>query len=546
MRIAVAVPPIRDFYLTPHRLSALGARIVAELCRKAGHEVRLFRFPSKERSHVLPLPPEASYLEPYLVPAELGPLSFFTRFQHFGPTFEECSRQISVWRPEAVFISSFAYAYAEEAVELARAVRRKIPGARLVVGGAGPSSCPEYYFKQVTQNQDPHDPVATARPCGSATQKPLFDFVVVGEGEVTVPLLLEKLERLVQKRGPISDTEPQVIRADHLCREEEISVPVAIVKETSEGIWVTTSLSRGCPKRCRFCSNHLCHGSEFRTAPLQALEQALRRLPPKPILHLNFEDDNLLSAPEYFFEVLEMVKILHPYAQFSAENGLDYLLLDPPTIDRLIQYGFRRFNLSLGTIYPETALQVDRPVDLSRYLEVIREIHNRGASSITYFIAGLTGDAPERIVEQIRFLQPLPTLIGISLFYPVPGIPGFTPPPSTLLDHPGLGRGSFAYPWTGALTMEELVTAFRLCRYVNLLKKERKTAEEEALVQRIQETKRLLTFAKRSGSHRAQCSRQKGPKNLEPEGLGENMKETRWTMGEAPSNCSMVNLFFSH
>ncbi|MCX7788168.1 MAG: radical SAM protein, partial [Spirochaetes bacterium] len=314
--------------------------------------------------------------------------------------------------------------------------------------------------------------------------------------------------------------------------EDELTAPIAILKETAEGIWATTCLSRGCPKGCRFCSNHLCHGQEFRTVRMDALRKALMNLPANKLLHLNFEDDNLLCVPDYFFEVLRMVKSIHPSARFSAENGLDYLLLDAITIGRLIQYGFRRFNLSLGTIYPETALRVDRPINLSHYREVIREIHTRGASSITYFIAGLEGDTPERIVQQIQFLQSLPTLIGISLFYPVPGIPDFSPPPELLRKHPGLGRGSFAYPWTGTLTTEELVTAFRLCRYVNLLKKEQKTQEEEVLIQRIQEKGHLLTFLKQ-------------PSNQQQlEGL-EYRRSNNLIMGEVPINQTMVKLFFS-
>jgi hypothetical protein len=70
------------------------------------------------------------------------------------------------------------------------------------------------------------------------------------------------------------------------------------------------------------------------------------------------------------------------------------------------------------------------------------------------------------------------------------------PPPPPLLSHPGLSRGSFAYPWTEALSTKELITAFRLARYVNLLKKVQKTPEDRSLLERIQFTHRLHTLMK--------------------------------------------------
>lgn len=523
----MVVPPIRDFYLTPHRLSALGAKIVADLCQRAGHKVTLFLFPLEGKAHVLPLPPEASHLLAYIVPGEFGPLSFFTRFQHFGPPFEICAHRILATRPDAILISCFAFAYAEEAVALAQALKMMDPDVVIAVGGAGPSACPEYFLGQEARS-NPNSPADY-----------LFDFVVGGEGEVTIPLLLEQLEQRTVgggraqgsgRKGIATGVEPQWIPADRLCREQELSAPIAVLKETADEIWAATSLSRGCPRRCMFCSNHLCHGRQFRVASLGSLEQALKKLPPRRGLHLNFEDDNLLHAAGYFFEALGLVKSSWPQVEFTAENGLDYHLLDPITIDRLIQYGFRRFNLSVGTIHPETASQVSRPVDLSHYKEVVREIHNRGATSVTYFIAGLAKDTPEGIVHQIQYLHRLPTLIGISLFYPVPGLPGFTPPPPLMTQNPGVARGSFAYPWTGSLTTGEMITAFRLCRYVNLLKKAKKTLQEEELIERIREQGRLQTFQKQVASPQS----------------GKNHLPNRWAFREVPGDEKMVKLFFSH
>ena len=141
MRIAVVQPPVRDFYLTPHRMSGLGAETVLGLSRGAGYEAQLFNFPLTGGSARLPVPAEAEYLKAFLLPAEIGPTSFFTSFKHYGPTFLRCAEAVAAFRPDAVFVSSFAFAYAEEALALGRALRKALPGVPLVVGGGGTERC---------------------------------------------------------------------------------------------------------------------------------------------------------------------------------------------------------------------------------------------------------------------------------------------------------------------------------------------------------------------------------------------------------------------
>ena len=454
-------------------MSSLGAWTVLNLCRKIGQEAQLFIFPSKEKTQILPLPREASYLTPYLVPGEFGSLSFFTRFKHYGPSFHQCAHTLSNDTPELVLISSFAYAYAEEAVSLAQSLRSLLPQTTIAVGGAGPSACPQFYIEK-----------------GRASQA--FDFVVTGEGEVTLPVLLSAAHRK-------ANSQSMLIQAERFTREEELSPSISIVKETKKEAWAAISLSRGCPVKCRFCSNWLCHGTRFRRVSLESVENVVKQIIPEGFqVHLNFEDDNLLYDPPYFIEVLRLIQRLRPGVTFTAENGLDYRLLDPSFAETLIDLGFRSFNLSLGSIQPEIVKREGRSVDLERYLEIIRFLSTRGIPSITYFIAGLERDTPDSVIEHLLLLESLPTLAGISLYYPVPGLPNFSPPPPLLLSHPGLSRGSFAFPWTGALSTKELITAFRLARYVNLLKKVQKTPEERSLLEKIQFTHRLHTLMKRN------------------------------------------------
>lgn len=475
MRVAVVQPPVRDLYFTPHRMSALGARTVAGLCAGAGHEAGFFNFPSMGEGAVLPLPREAGHLASHLIADERGPTSFFTSYRRYGPDFPRCAETVAAWSPDAVFVSSFAFAYAEEALELAAALRAKLPGTPLVVGGGGPSADAATYLKP-----------------GNGKH---FDIAVRGEAETVFPEIISLLSS-----GQALHDSLRIIEARAPSRAEDLSCCFAIVGESETETRAAVSLSRGCPFLCGFCSNRLCHGTEFRTVPLEKIEKSLALLPSGKRLHVDFEDDNLLFDLPYFREVLRLVRGRFPGAGFSAENGLDYRLLDPDTADMLVSEGFDRFNLSLGTAAVEGAERQRRKLDLDRYLAVLEVIAGRGIPSTTYFIAGLDTDTPASTADHLRLLAGLPTLAGISLFYPVPGITGFDPPPERLLLQPGLARGSFAYPWNGNLSTAELITAFRLSRFVNLMKKPKPPSLERDLMETILSKKRLHTLRKRGGT----------------------------------------------
>ena len=139
--------------------------MVADCLRKAGCEAKVFSFPlARKKGAPVPLPDALAYLSPYLAPQETGKLSFFTRYQRFGPPIEQCVEALLAGSPDLVFIACFAFCYAEAALALAAAVRDAAPGVAVGAGGAGVSAYPDYFIRQ---------------PC--------VDIAFAGEAEVTVP-----------------------------------------------------------------------------------------------------------------------------------------------------------------------------------------------------------------------------------------------------------------------------------------------------------------------------------------------------------------------
>lgn len=480
MRAVIAVPPVQDFYFTPHRASALGGRAVQRVLESRGWETTLLHFPvSQGGGKVIPLPEALNHLSPFILSGERGPTSFFRHYYRFGPETSEACRTVLAHAPDLILVSCFAWAYAEEARELIGCLKITAPEIPVILGGSGAAVLPEYFFPP-------------------ASEKPGPDYLLGGEAETQLADLLSAAGRkpppVKTNKGVLLPFDPTVCAA---------SLPVLWGVSRAGGVpQINLHLSRGCAMGCRFCSNHLTQGRVFRKADLSALGQTLEEIERvfgvllKGKILVNLEDDNLLQQPDYFLEVLSLLRERIPGAVFTAENGLDHRLLSPELAETLIDLGFQQFNLSLAQINPRLLQQEKRTFHREQYENLLRLAASRKIGTITYFIAGLPGDNGENLINNLLYLSGLPTNIGISLFYPVPGLPGFTDKTIFLRHSPRLTAGSSAWPWGSSLSTREMVTAFRLSRMINFLKRSPREPREEDMRRQLLENRRLLTWYK--------------------------------------------------
>ena len=485
IRAVVIVPSVCDFYFTSHRFSCLGAKILCNLLSNNGVKPSLHIFPLfNSKSKVIDLPKEMSYLSDFLVPNEAGKLSYFTKYQRFGPSAEECAEIIRKESPDICFISSFSFSYSYEALSLAKHLKKIQPDLAIVLGGAGPSAYPLYFIKDTNIN-----------------------FVLAGEAEVSIKLFLDAF---IYKSTGYGDVPNLYWKNEGLIRfntpkafsnSNDIDLCISKTYETKNTISFSTSLTRGCNKTCGFCSNFLTHGNTFRTIPLEKVHNAIKSFSSienaeKKKIFINFEDDNLLLDREYFLKVLKFFKKCNPEILFLAENGLDYSLLTTDVINELVDLGLAKFNLSLASVDSAILETEKRPLLLEHYKEIVATITTRNIPCITYFICGFKNDTKKSIARTLAFLANQPVTIGISLFYPVPGIHGFEN--LKIFDElpPCCCNSSSAYPWNRSLSTSTLITAFRLSRFVNLQKQKVKSENETKILNMIREQRKLFTFIK--------------------------------------------------
>jgi hypothetical protein len=246
----------------------------------------------------------------------------------------------------------------------------------------------------------------------------------------------------------------------------------------------------------------MAHGPEFRVAIFEKIKSMIDRISidQNKQVFINFEDDNLLFDSEYFLKVMSLFRKKSGNISFIAENGIDYNLLTPSLADRLILAGLCRFNFTLASIMDDILEKQQRIGSKTNFQSIVRHISSKNIPVLSYFICGLAGDTKESIANVLAFLNSVPTQVGISMFYAVPGLPDFND--MTLFEglKPYLCNGTASYPWYASLSTTELITAFRLSRYVNLLKSPKKDTMEFQLIEKIKQEKKLFTLIKNKTS----------------------------------------------
>jgi len=338
-----------------------------------------------------------------------------------GLTPAEIAQRIRDYSPDVVGVSSLFTIQrrnSHKVCEVAKSVSQNII---VVMGGPHPTAEPE----MVLEDRN-------------------VDYVVLGEGEETMPELLNRLNA----KKDISDIDGLCLRCNgkvvvnkkNRFIEDLDSIPfparhlLPMEKyfrfKKSHGVnrlspYASIVTSRGCPFGCTFCSTHTVWGRRYRfRSARNVLEEIKYLVKNYGIKELLFEDDNLTLNGNRALEIFQGMIDENLGLIWRTPNGVAVSTLDNKLLDKMKESGCYQLGFAIESGNQRVLDNIiKKPLNLDEIPKLVRHSHRIGIDVILFLVVGMPGETIEDMKETFRFSRRLGIYDNqhISIATPYPG-----------------------------------------------------------------------------------------------------------------------------
>jgi len=338
-----------------------------------------------------------------------------------GLGFEEIVNRINPECRVVGITNLFTFAF-PIVLKLAEAIKLAFPEIVIVVGGAHVSALP----RETLSHQ-------------------AIDFVVIGEGEITLKKLLEQIQSgkfnyqeidgLAYKHENkifVNSKEQYIGDLDSLPFPDRDAVPLEKYYKINEAHgptelkWTPILSSRGCPYSCTFCTSAL-WSRKFRARSAEnviaEIEDCLKRY---NIKEFHFEDENLTLDKKRINRICDIIIERKLPVKWQTPNGIRASVTDESTLLKMKQAGCNHV-----TFAPESGSDrvlkeiINKAQDLEQVTRLVKHCHKIKLKCCAYFVLGLPGETLKDVELSIRYAMKLARLglneVTFSLFIPLPG-----------------------------------------------------------------------------------------------------------------------------
>jgi radical SAM superfamily enzyme YgiQ (UPF0313 family) len=330
--------------------------------------------------------------------------------------WEDLEETVRAYHPDVVGIGSSSTSFVYDAMNTAYLVKTIDPKIITVGGGAHFSALPEESLQEC----------------------PSLDYIVVGEGEVSMHELLRTLESrgdAMEVKGLAFRRDGQIVKTPQrplLPNVDELPLPAyhlfpmdryfmpSLGMDTHRSIILTTA--RGCEGECTFCSEAALWRNTWRPRSAKLVVDEMELLYRKfGKISFMFGDDIFNGTRQRLLEFAEELESRKLPIHFWFQTRVDAILRDADLLPRLKRLGL--YMLSMGVETPSQKVldnynKKQTPEMARQAMEVIKK---NGLLFIANVMWGDWEDTEETLKETLKFAAPYSAHFAIQLTTPLPG-----------------------------------------------------------------------------------------------------------------------------
>ena len=272
---------------------------------------------------------------------------------------------------------------------------------------------------------------------------PYVDFIVRGEGEITIAKLLSALENnlpldnikgigykvgtqlvINEDREPIENLDNLPLPAYNLIDMEKYFRFTAMHGMSIRyKRFMPIFTSRGCPYHCIYC-NHI-QGFKFRPkSPERVLEEIRLLVEKYGIKEFHIEDDTFNVDIKRAKKILGLIISLKQKLYIQFPNGLRADIMDEELADKMKQAGTFLVCLGIETGTDRIMKLIQKTLDLKKVEAAVDILVKKRILTWGYFMLGFPSETKEEMRQTINFAKKLKLhFVSFSIVIPFPGTP---------------------------------------------------------------------------------------------------------------------------
>ena len=347
------------------RLEPLGMERVAQAVRMAGHDVRIIDLQT---------------------------------FSH-----PELFAELKAFKPEAVGFSLNYLANVPEVIDLAKAVKGRLPDCYVFIGGHSGSFIADELLEH-----------------GRGT----IDCVLKGEGELSAQMLLKAIPKREVETVPGAVTRDGKGPAPVLLENLDMYQPARDLLRRRRKYFIgeldpcaSIEFTRGCSWDCAFCSAWTFYGRSYRSATPEKIGEELQSIQEPNVFIV---DDVAFIHPEHGFAIGAEMEKRGIQKRFYLETRADVLLKNKEVFAYWRKLGLRYLFLGLEAIDAEGLKLHRKRVSMGTNNEALEVARSIGVKVAINLIADPSWDR-ERFAIVREWAMSIPDIVHLTVATPYPG-----------------------------------------------------------------------------------------------------------------------------